>query len=280
MPRRAPSGPPPGDAGRTDVADGDLEPPSSDTVRSVTVECALYSGGERVGRPEELERALEEAADLDDGFAWIGLHDPSSAVVETIGERFGLHPLAVEDAVHAHQRAKLEVYDDIAVPRPQDRPLRRLRGARGDRRADGLHGPELRRHGPPRGGQPARRRPARPRVAPGPAEHRPERGAVRDRRQGGRRLRGRDRRPGGRHGADRGRRLQRRSDESGGAHLQAQAGGARVQAGGAPPAEPDAAPGLQADRPAAGSAHRRVLRRRRGPRRARRRAHPRPSTTC
>ncbi len=41
---------------------------------------------------------------------WIGLHDPSPGVVEAVGRHFELHPLAVEDAVHAHQRAKLEVH--------------------------------------------------------------------------------------------------------------------------------------------------------------------------
>src|SRR6185295_17018524 len=47
-----------------------------------------------------------------DGFVWIGLHDPSPEVVEAVGKRFELHPLAVEDAVNAHQRPKLEVFGD------------------------------------------------------------------------------------------------------------------------------------------------------------------------
>lgn len=46
------------------------------------------------------------------GFAWIGLHEPTEAEFAGIAEEFGLHPLAVEDAVHAHQRPKLERYDD------------------------------------------------------------------------------------------------------------------------------------------------------------------------
>jgi magnesium transporter len=40
------------------------------------------------------------------------VHDPSPKVVEAVGRRFDLHPLAVEDAVHAHQRPKLEVFGD------------------------------------------------------------------------------------------------------------------------------------------------------------------------
>ncbi len=46
------------------------------------------------------------------GFAWIGLHEPTEAEFAVIAAEFGLHPLAVEDAVHAHQRPKLERYDD------------------------------------------------------------------------------------------------------------------------------------------------------------------------
>lgn len=45
-------------------------------------------------------------------FAWIGLKDPSEAELMGVAEVFGLHPLAVEDAVVAHQRPKLDRYDD------------------------------------------------------------------------------------------------------------------------------------------------------------------------
>jgi magnesium transporter len=74
------------------------------------VDCALYSAGERLGGHVELESALKKADGCEDGFVWIGLHDPSPGVVEAVGEHFRLHPLAVEDAVHGHERAKLEVY--------------------------------------------------------------------------------------------------------------------------------------------------------------------------
>jgi magnesium transporter len=81
-------------------------------VGSAVVDCALYDAGERRGGRIELETALKKAGDCQDGFVWIGLHDPSREVVEAVGKHFELHPLAVEDAVHAHQRAKLEVYGD------------------------------------------------------------------------------------------------------------------------------------------------------------------------
>jgi magnesium transporter len=78
------------------------------------VDCGLYDEGERRGGRLELDEALARAADCD-GFAWIGLHDPSAEAVEEVGRHFGLHPLAVEDAVHAHQRPKLERYGDTLL---------------------------------------------------------------------------------------------------------------------------------------------------------------------
>jgi magnesium transporter len=46
------------------------------------------------------------------GFVWIGLHEPTEDEFDHVTREFGLHPLAVEDALKAHQRPKLEVYDD------------------------------------------------------------------------------------------------------------------------------------------------------------------------
>ncbi|MBB6625857.1 magnesium/cobalt transporter CorA [Nocardioides sp. KIGAM211] len=48
----------------------------------------------------------------DGDFVWIGLHEPAEHELEDVAVAFGLHPLAVEDALHAHQRPKLERYDD------------------------------------------------------------------------------------------------------------------------------------------------------------------------
>ena len=76
------------------------------------VDCGVYDEGHRQGGRVELETALSRADACRDGFVWIGLHDPSPEVVEAVGKRFELHPLAVEDAVHAHQRPKLEVLGD------------------------------------------------------------------------------------------------------------------------------------------------------------------------
>ncbi|GAB3658019.1 magnesium and cobalt transport protein CorA [Actinocorallia lasiicapitis] len=54
-----------------------------------------------------------EPLDEPNGFVWIGLHDPESAELEKLAELFGLPELAVEDAITAHQRPKLERYGDM-----------------------------------------------------------------------------------------------------------------------------------------------------------------------
>ncbi|MET8566057.1 magnesium/cobalt transporter CorA [Streptomyces flaveolus] len=75
------------------------------------VDCAIYRHGHRTEGPEDLSDALAEARAAG-GFVWIGLHEPSEREFDLVTEEFGLHPLAVEDALKAHQRPKLEVYDD------------------------------------------------------------------------------------------------------------------------------------------------------------------------
>ncbi|WP_333776163.1 magnesium/cobalt transporter CorA [Streptomyces sp. IBSBF 3136] len=75
------------------------------------VDCAVYRHGHRTEGPEDLSDALD-AARAGGGFVWIGLHEPSEREFELVTREFGLHPLAVEDALKAHQRPKLEVYDD------------------------------------------------------------------------------------------------------------------------------------------------------------------------
>ena len=81
-------------------------------LSTAVVDCGLYDEGRRQGGRIDLETALNRADACRDGFVWIGLHDPSPEVVEAVGKRFELHPLAVEDAVNAHQRPKLEVFGD------------------------------------------------------------------------------------------------------------------------------------------------------------------------
>lgn len=82
-------------------------------VDGALIDCAVYSDGERRGGTVPLATALERAHAAGDGFVWIGLHDPSTAAVEQLGRELDLHPLVVEDAIHAHQRPKLEAHGDL-----------------------------------------------------------------------------------------------------------------------------------------------------------------------
>ncbi|MFJ6659133.1 magnesium/cobalt transporter CorA [Streptomyces sp. NPDC091377] len=75
------------------------------------VDCAIYRDGRRREAPEDFSAALGEAR-AEGGFVWIGLYEPTHAEFDLVTEEFGLHPLAVEDALKAHQRPKLEVFDD------------------------------------------------------------------------------------------------------------------------------------------------------------------------
>ncbi|MBX7549958.1 magnesium/cobalt transporter CorA [Streptomyces sp. NPDC004232] len=75
------------------------------------VDCAVYRHGLRTEGPEDLSDALAEARAAG-GFVWIGLYEPSEREFGLVTEEFGLHPLAVEDALKAHQRPKLDVYAD------------------------------------------------------------------------------------------------------------------------------------------------------------------------
>jgi magnesium transporter len=75
------------------------------------VDCGLYQRGERADRELSLAEAFELSEDPE-SFVWVGLHDPTHDEFEEVRQRFHLHELAVEDAIKAHQRAKLEVYDD------------------------------------------------------------------------------------------------------------------------------------------------------------------------
>jgi magnesium transporter len=73
---------------------------------------AIYVDGQRVATPA----TLEETTELNDslkGMAWIGLYRPTREEFAAVAEEFGLHELAVDDAVKAHQRPKIERYGSI-----------------------------------------------------------------------------------------------------------------------------------------------------------------------
>ncbi|HEY9265178.1 MAG TPA: magnesium/cobalt transporter CorA [Mycobacterium sp.] len=83
-------------------------------VARAMVDCGVYCEGSRLpGRythAAALDKVHEIEADGRDAFVWVGLHEPDEHQMQAVAEVFGLHTLAVEDAVHAHQRPKLERY--------------------------------------------------------------------------------------------------------------------------------------------------------------------------
>jgi len=74
------------------------------------VNCAAYAGGRRVAdvRIEDISEVLKQP----DRFLWIGLHEPEEDLLRKVQQEFGLHDLAIEDALRAHQRPKIEIYGD------------------------------------------------------------------------------------------------------------------------------------------------------------------------
>jgi magnesium transporter len=87
------------------------EPAEPAEVASV-VQAALYRDGVRVSSPATLAETFRELRDQPSGMAWIGLARPTEAELLSLAAEFDLHPLAVEDAMEAHQRPKLERYGD------------------------------------------------------------------------------------------------------------------------------------------------------------------------
>ncbi|MGW1343640.1 magnesium and cobalt transport protein CorA [Kribbella sp. NPDC002412] len=97
--RRSPGVPEPVDL----VASGKLD--------GALVDWAFYRDGRRDTKVNSYTEALSRAR-RGLGFVWIGLFQPNERQLAVIGDEFGLHPLALEDATEAHQRPKLERYDD------------------------------------------------------------------------------------------------------------------------------------------------------------------------
>ena len=75
------------------------------------VDCAVYENGVRRAGILPLEDACD-ASRCEGAFVWIGLHEPTEEEFDSVRREFDLHELAVEDAIKAHQRPKLEVYEE------------------------------------------------------------------------------------------------------------------------------------------------------------------------
>ncbi|MFJ8509432.1 magnesium and cobalt transport protein CorA [Streptomyces avermitilis] len=102
-PATPPAEPPPGgpDASAPEPADA-----------ASVVQATLYRDGVRVSSSASLADTFRELRDEPSGMAWIGLARPTESELLSLAEEFDLHPLAVEDAMEAHQRPKLERYGE------------------------------------------------------------------------------------------------------------------------------------------------------------------------
>jgi len=76
---------------------------------STVINCVAYEDGKRRA---EVELAEACPGGEDGSFVWVGLHAPDKDLLRTVQQRFNLHDLAIEDALLAHQRPKLEIYGD------------------------------------------------------------------------------------------------------------------------------------------------------------------------
>ncbi|MFI6761613.1 magnesium and cobalt transport protein CorA [Micromonospora sp. NPDC050417] len=80
------------------------------SVEASVVTSGIYRDGHRVPGPESVAGTRQQLREQPGTMAWIGLYRPAEAQLMTVAEEFSLHELAVEDAVVAHQRPKLERY--------------------------------------------------------------------------------------------------------------------------------------------------------------------------
>lgn len=92
-----------------------MEARPEDVVEPVAksiVDAALYRDGRRIDTPQGIAEIADMLRREKDTMGWIGMYRPSEAQFLPVAEEFGLHELAVEDAIVAHQRPKLERYGD------------------------------------------------------------------------------------------------------------------------------------------------------------------------
>ena len=81
-------------------------------VERSVVDAAIYRDGQRIDSPPTVVEAVRRLHEEPGSMAWIGLFRPSESQLLPVADVFGLHEVAVEDAIVAHQRPKLERYGD------------------------------------------------------------------------------------------------------------------------------------------------------------------------
>ena len=101
------------------AAEPTFEPPrepEEQTAEASVVRSVVYADGSVAAEPESLQDAFATVrrlgAERQQALAWIGMTSPTAGQLQRAAEVFDLHPLAVEDAIIAHQRPKLERYGD------------------------------------------------------------------------------------------------------------------------------------------------------------------------
>jgi magnesium transporter len=94
---------------RSTVNSNTLDSPEYLHVAPV-IDCAAYVDGRRVA-DLDIDQ-IQSALATGDRFVWLGLYEPDQRLLRRVQQQFGLHDLAIEDAINAHQRPKLEVYED------------------------------------------------------------------------------------------------------------------------------------------------------------------------
>ncbi|MFC5151859.1 magnesium and cobalt transport protein CorA [Streptomyces amakusaensis] len=115
----------------------DLSHPARSPLGSTVVNCVVYEGGVRQPCDGDAREALRQVRKNGSGFVWIGLHQPTEIQLAVFAELFGLHPLAVEDAVQAHQRPKVQRYGRDGQRGQGERGERGGRGGRDGRDGEG-----------------------------------------------------------------------------------------------------------------------------------------------
>ncbi len=96
----------------SEPVDGSEVEPTVTSARESVVENALYAEGRRTASPASLPETYRRLREQEGAMAWIGLYRPAPGELSSLASEFDLHELAVEDAVQAHQRPKLERYGD------------------------------------------------------------------------------------------------------------------------------------------------------------------------
>ena len=93
--------------------DGRPDEPGRPYHGTAVVDCGVYVDGKREPGDFSPDEALREACSRENAFVWLGLHEPTAGEMAAIARTYDLHELAVEDAVKAEQRPKLEQFNSV-----------------------------------------------------------------------------------------------------------------------------------------------------------------------